>query len=169
VSGRIPDEAFERYVALGDERSYQRVAEEYGVSKRAVTKHAQRARWAERLAEIERAARVKSDQRMVETLSEMRDRHLKTLRVMNARVLAAIKEHPLESGMDAIRAGEIVIKLERLIAGEPTERTASIEEVMRREMDMLLVVEDDDEDDDDGSTGEGEADGGACGEAHGAA
>jgi hypothetical protein len=45
--------------------------------------------------------------------------------------------------MDAIKAAELVIKLERLIVGEPSERTAlSVEEVTRQEMRELLVVDD---------------------------
>lgn len=161
MSGRIPNDAFEFYVSLGEARSYQRLADEYGVSKRAVTKHAHREDWAGRLARIEEASRVQSDAKLAEGLIEMRERHLKTLKAMNARVLTAIREFPLTSGMEAIRAAEIVIKLERLIAGEPTERQASVEETMRREMDALLVYGDDEDDDDEAGSdvAEAEADG----------
>lgn len=147
MSQTIPSDAFDFYVALGDGRSYQRVADHFGVAKRSVTRHARVNDWPGRLAKIEEASRVKTDAKLAEGLAEMRERHLKTLKAMNARVLTAIREFPLTSGMEAIRAAEIVIKLERLIAGEPTERHASIEETMRREMDALLVY---DEDDDEG-------------------
>ncbi len=45
---KIPLAAFDFYVSLGGERSYERVAQHYGATKRAVTKHAVRERWAGR-------------------------------------------------------------------------------------------------------------------------
>ena len=148
MNGRIPSDAFDLYVSLGPERSYQAIADRYGVSKRAVVKHAGKEKWAERLERIEREARERSDEKLAEGIEEMRTRHMKTLKAMNARALAALKQYPLTSGMEAMRAAEMVIKLERLIAGEPSERTElSIEEVTRREVNQLLVVEGDEDDD----------------------
>ena len=144
MTGRIPEDAFDYYVGLGSERSYRAVADHYGATKRAITKVAAREGWAERLANIEKTARERSDQRLAETLEEVRSRHLKTLRAMNARALAALQQFPLNSGMEAMRAAEMVIKLERLIVGEPSERTeVGIEEITRREMQALLEVVDD--------------------------
>ena len=48
MSRRIPHNAFEFYVALGLERSYARIAEHFGMTKRAVTKHAASERWSAR-------------------------------------------------------------------------------------------------------------------------
>lgn len=144
---KIPPEAFNYYVALGPDRSYRAVAEHFGVSKRGVTKRAAAENWAERLEKIEAEAREKSDKRLAETVEEMRTRHLKTLRAMSSRALSALKQYPLTSGMDAMRSAELVIKLERLVVGEPSERTAmSVEETTRREIHNLLIVEEDDED-----------------------
>jgi len=144
MTQRIPPDSFDFYVALGPQRSYQAVAEHYGVSKRAVTKHASKEEWAERLEKIEAEAREKSDQRLVETIEETRSRHLKTLRVIHARALVALKQYPLTSGMDAIRAAELAIKLERLILGDPSERSSlTIEEITRREIQALLEVDED--------------------------
>ncbi len=146
MTGRIPEDAFDFYVGLGSERSYRAVADHYGVTKRAITKLAAREGWAERLANIEQTARELSDQRLAETLEEVRSRHLKTLRAMNARALAALQQYPLTSGMEAMRAAETVIKLERLIVGEPSERTEiSVEEATRREVQTLLEVTEDDD------------------------
>ena len=148
MNTRIPAGAFDFYVGLGAERSYRAVASQFGVSKRAVVKHAAAEGWPERLEQIEREARHRSDQMLVETLQEMRTRHMKTLRAMSARALSGLKEFPLSSGIEAIKAAELTIKLERLIAGESTERThLSVEEVTRREIESLLVAEDEDEDD----------------------
>ena len=141
MARKIPEDAFDLYVGLGAERSYQAVANRYGVTKRAVTKHAVGDGWSERLARIEAEARERSDKRLIETIDEIRSRHLKTLKAMNARAISALQQFPLNSGMEAMRAAETVIKLERLIVGEPSERTeVSIEEVTRREMNRFLEV-----------------------------
>ena len=53
---KLPDNAFEHYVSLGPARSYQQVAEHFGVSKRAVTNLAASENWPGRLAELKRDA-----------------------------------------------------------------------------------------------------------------
>ena len=53
MTRKIPEDAFELYVSLGPERSYAAVAEQYGVTKRAVVKRAKAEAWSERLAKIE--------------------------------------------------------------------------------------------------------------------
>jgi hypothetical protein len=144
---KIPADAFDFYVSLGPGRSYRAVASRYGVGKRAVTKHAATENWIGRLAKIEEEVREKSEKKLVETLEEMRTRHLQMVRAMQARALVALKSFPLTSGMEAIKAGELSIKLERLLAGEASERTAiNIEAITRREIETLLVADDDEED-----------------------
>ena len=49
MSRRIPPEAFSHYVSLGPGRSYQAVAEHFGVSKRAIVARAKAEDWQERL------------------------------------------------------------------------------------------------------------------------
>jgi len=140
VTNRIPADAFEAYVAMGEGRSYRALARRLGVSKRAITKHAHRERWSERLGAIEAEARERSDRKLVESLEEMRERHRKTLRAMHARALTALKEYPLTSAMEAIRAAELVIKLERLVAGEPSERSElAVQQTTRTEIERLLT------------------------------
>ncbi len=149
VTTRIPPEAFDFYVGLGPERSYRQVANRYGVSKRAITKLAVREDWSARLEKIEHQARERSDAKLTETVEQMRTRHLTLLKAMSARVVTALREFPLNSGMEAMRAAETVIKLERLITGEPSERTElTVEEVTKREMNRWLVVDDSEEDED---------------------
>jgi hypothetical protein len=72
-------------------------------------------------------------------------RVLATLKVMGMRVLAALRDCTIKDGMDAIRAADITIKLERLLAGEVSKRTElSVAEVTRHEMRTLLTVVRDD-------------------------
>lgn len=142
MNRKLPDDLFERYVALGPKRNYAVLAEEFGATRRAVAKRAAKENWGDRLQQIESQAREKSDAQMVDAISEMRSRHLKTLRAVNARVLSALQQFPLTNGMEAIRAAEIAIKLERLVAGEPGDHTQiDVAAVTREEMRRLLTTE----------------------------
>jgi len=142
MSKKIPSDAFDYYVALGSDRSYQAVANHFGVSKRGIAKRALADQWPERLAAIEQEVRDNCDAKLAETLAQMKARHLKTLRAIQGRALSALKQFPLNSGMEAVRASEMAIKLERLIAGEASDRTElTIEEVTKQEMARWLVVE----------------------------
>ncbi len=143
MSRKIPADAFELYVGLGPHRSYQAVADHYGVTKRAITKVAVREGWTERLEKVQREARKESDRKLAEAMGEMHERHLKILKAMSARALTALREYPLSSGMEAMRGAERVIKLERLIMGEPSERTeVTVEEITKQEIRELLVRDD---------------------------
>ena len=143
MTRKIPPDAFSYYVGLGLDRSYQALADHYGVSKQAVVKAAKRERWQERLAEIERKAQEGADQRAVDNLEVMNGRHLKTLQVIQARALEALKTMPLASAMEAVRALDMCITKERLVRGEPSDRTAvSVEDAIRREYDRWMVPND---------------------------
>ena len=138
---RIPANAFDHYLALGPARSFQAIAEWCQVSKQAVTKVARQERWLERVAELERKAREKTEEKFVESLEAMNERHLKTLRVIQGKALEALKQFPLSSAMEAVRALDLSIKQERVIKGEPSERTAvNIESIIRQEYQRWLVV-----------------------------
>ncbi len=144
---KIPSNAFEIYSSQGAGRSYRALAKRFGVSKQAITNMARQERWQERLAEIEERARCESGQKVVDALGEMNDRHLKVLRAVQVKALETLKEKPLRTGMDAVRALEMIIKHERLIHGEPSERTEmSVEDVTRREIQRWMVLVEGDED-----------------------
>lgn len=139
---KIPPDAFDVYVNLGPSRNYEALAMKYGVTKRAITKAAKRERWQERALELERKAREGTDQKILESLESMNLRHLKSLKVIQGKALEALRSMPLESAMEAVRALDISIRQERVIRGEPGERTAiNVEEVVRREYDRWMQVE----------------------------
>ena len=141
MKARIPANAFEIYFALGPGRSYQAVADRLGVSKQAVLKRALRERWQERISELEERARAESAERAVEEIKEMNERHLKVLRAIQAKALETLKDKSLRSGIDAVRALDMAIRQERVIRGEPSDRTeTSVEDVTRRELQRWLVV-----------------------------
>ncbi len=140
MSGKIPHDAFQLYFGLGLERSYQQVADHYGVSKRAVTKVATQGGWQSRVAELEREARERAEKKTLETLEGMNLRHLKSLRVVHGKALQALRSMPLGSAMEAVRALDLAIRQERLIRGEPSDRTAiSVEDVIRREYERWMA------------------------------
>lgn len=149
---KLPDEeAFSFYVGLGHQRSLGAVASKYSVTYRAVTKAAKRGNWVERLAEIERAARMESDRKRAETLSEVRDRHLKMARAIGMRGAQALHAGPIETPMQGAKAIDMSIRLERLLLGEPTENFGpSIEEVTRREIERFVVADLEGEGDEEG-------------------
>ncbi len=60
--------------------------------------------------------------------------------MIQAKALQALHNMPVTSAMDAIRALDLSIKHERLILGEPSERTeVSVEEVVRREYERWML------------------------------
>jgi hypothetical protein len=140
TASKIPDEAFEFYVGLGPGRSYEAVAAHYDVSKNGVAKKAARDNWTERLLRIERDVQDRMDKKIADSIEDMRERHLKAAKAMMGRAIKGMQEFPLTSGMEAIRAAELAIKLERLIAGESSERTeVSVTEAIKRETQRWLV------------------------------
>lgn len=144
---RLPDEAFAAYVNLGPNRSYQAIADQFGVHKRTVVRTAERDGWATRLAAIEQKARDAVDAQLVGELQERKLRQRKLVVAVASRAAKAIFDYPLTDGMQGIRAAELAIKLERLLDGEATENTSvDIEQVIRRECQDLLTVEDDEDD-----------------------
>jgi hypothetical protein len=63
--------------------------------------------------------------------------------VIQGKALEALKEFSLESAMEAVRALDLSIKHERIIKGEPSERTAvSVESIIRKEYERWMVVVD---------------------------
>ena len=146
MARKLPKDAFEFYVGLGPDRSYQAVADHFDVSKRAVTNRARQEQWQQRVAVLEAKARQGAEQRLVETLEEMNTRHIKSLRIVQARALEALRDMPLHTAMEAVRALDIGIRQERLIRGEPSDRTAvQVEDVIRREYSRWLSAEGEDQ------------------------
>ena len=154
MTRRIPAGAFDFYFALGADRSYQAVADKFGVSKTAIVNLASKEDWRGRLLKVERDAHQRSEQRAVESLDAMNSRHLKTLQVIQGKALEALKVMQLDSAIDAVRALELSIRQERIIRGEPSERTAvSVEETIRNQWERWMTDDEVDAEPDQGDSG----------------
>jgi hypothetical protein len=140
VSRKIPPDAFDLYFSLGVKRTYQAVADRFGVSKRAVTALAMREGWQAKVVELERKARERGETKAIETLEAMQGKHLKTLQVVLGKALEALRAMPLTTAYEAVRSIEMVIRQERLVRGESTEKTVlDVEAMIRREQESWLV------------------------------
>lgn len=144
MKGKIPPDAFDVYLAMGPGRSYQAVASRYSVTKKSVTKRAIRDRWQERIQDIESKARERVTTKAVDTLEEMRSRHLKAFKALELKALEALRGMVLDSPADVIKALEVAVRNERIALGEPSERTAvSVEKVIEREYTRWLGTDED--------------------------
>jgi hypothetical protein len=140
VKRKIPPEAFNFYFELGPSRSYEAVATRYQVSKRAISKVAAQEGWQERLQALDRRAKERAEEKMLETLEDMNLRQLKVLRFIQNKAIEALKSMPLDSAMDAVRAFTLSLDKERLIRGEPTDRNVvNVEEIIRGQHERWMV------------------------------
>ena len=140
-------EAFAYYVSLGQNRSHAAVAKAFGVGIDAVHKVSAKQRWSARLKALEEAAAEQIEAELVESMASMQRRHLQTLRVVHTRAVEALRDYPLRSAMEAVRALEVTIKLERAILGLDAEGDGgAVRELRQREEDTLVKCAADDED-----------------------
>src|SRR5690349_13667293 len=116
VARKLDDEAaFAFYVGLGSARTYGAVARRFNVTSRAIRKASKRNEWMARLAKIESDVQEQSDKKLTETRAQVRERHMKLLRAVESRAVEALQGHRLESAMQAVKAIEIAVKLERTV------------------------------------------------------
>ena len=115
-----------------------------------ITKLASKEQWQRKVEELEARARERTEEKAVENVEQMNTRHLKAMKIVQAKALEALRSMPLTSAMDAVRALDLAVKQERVVRGEPGDRTAiSIEDTIRKEYEHWMTAElreDDDED-----------------------
>lgn len=140
---KLPDDAYAYYLALGARRSHQAVARHFNVDKKTVTNRAVQEKWKEKIDEHDRTERERLERKAAESLEAMNDRHLKLISFVQAKSIETLKAMPLDSAIDAVRALSIAIEKERVIRGEPTQRTAiDIERRIREEHERYEEPED---------------------------
>ena len=123
-------QAFERYWRLGATRSIERLradlaSEGAAPTVRTLYEWSRRYHWQDRIVSQERAAREAEDEAHVAGLREMQARHVKEallLQQKGTEWLLGLGPEAV-SAEAAIRAIAEGMRLERLVQGEPTERT----------------------------------------------
>lgn len=136
---KIPATAFACYLALGPNRSYEALAQKYGCSKKAITRHGTKEHWQERLAEVEENARKATAAKAGESLSALHDRHRRMVRMVQARAIEKLKDTPLRTAMDAVRALAIALREEReLVSLDDTDR--DVDDVDEGDLATLKAV-----------------------------
>lgn len=132
--------AFDFYVELGPERSYRAVAEHFGVTKVTVVNRAKQEDWQGQLRKLEDEARAESSKKNANTMQAIHERQLKAVRLLQARAVEVLRTQPPEKGIRAANALCAACKHELLLIGEPTERQANVEEIVKREYERWMTV-----------------------------
>ena len=72
----------------------------------------------------------------------MNERHVQSAMFLHGKALRELREMPLSKSGPAVKALDVGLRYERLIRGEPSERTAvSIEDTIKREYERWMVVD----------------------------
>ncbi len=140
---RIPVNAYELYVALGEQRrSYAALAAQLGVSKRCVTIRARREHWQERLHAMEARVCEEASRRLEEDAVAMRERHLRTVRAVQVRALEVLRTKPIQSAADASRVLLAAQREERALVGSASggRVEVSVERGVRERFERRTVA-----------------------------
>jgi hypothetical protein len=140
VNKRLPANAFAYYLSLGAERGYDAVATHFGVSRKTVARAAAREDWQQRVAQADAKARDEAQQQYVDSIRQMNEQHLKVLQFVMSRGVEGLKNASVSNFADALRAVSLAIDKERLIRGEPTDRTENVEALVKRETERFLTT-----------------------------
>jgi hypothetical protein len=148
-------EAFDLYCCLGPDRSIPRLREELArtwrkpPSARTLFAWSSQYRWQFRLDEYERKAREAADEARIAAVREANERHLKEGLFLQQKATEWLTKLEADSvsAEAATRALVEGIRIERLVRGEPTERTAlsgrvdsRLKEVSDAELDRLFAA-----------------------------
>jgi transposase-like protein len=133
-------EMFQLYVSMGDARSYQKVADHYGVAKNTVVRIAVDNEWLARIKLIEAEARREADRKLAEMRTEAYERHMKLAKFVQSKAVQGLQAHAFDSARDASRALVEGVKLERTVLGESTGvQTVTVQQLTRREVETFVT------------------------------
>lgn len=112
---KIPDNAFALYARMGETRSHRRIAVEFGVTKRAVTKCAKRERWRERLQAIEAASRFAEDHEHARAIAESVVILRRAIIDFVPRVIEWLEKRPCRSALERGQEARLVLAFARYL------------------------------------------------------
>jgi mannose/fructose/N-acetylgalactosamine-specific phosphotransferase system component IIB len=110
---------------MGAARSYTKVIQELHKSKTIIARWGRDWNWAERTLAWDNDIAQKAKEAAQKTASEMVYRHLKIAGQLQAKAVAALEQLPASemNARDIAAIMKLGVDIERLIYGEPTERT----------------------------------------------
>lgn len=126
MSPQFGEDAFAVYVAMGSARSFRAIAERYGLALSEVESFALEQRWEERLADLELDGADPARLALLSGHRDMLERHRKLVRAMLTRAAKGLVDNPITSGIQSVRAAELAIQLDRMLA-TPAARSAADE------------------------------------------
>lgn len=125
AKGKLPPEAFNYWVGLGDKRTFTAVALEYGCSASAVAKASVRNRWQQRL-ELERPERIQATTREVQLRVRQKVGDLVSVDPAgDAEKARRVKNELLTTGLELLELGKKHLELVAL--AEPKDVMRCIE------------------------------------------
>ncbi len=140
------ERAFEYYYALGEKRSYEKVATEFGVSLSTVKLWGKSFRWKERIRERDiEVARQMASRTIGEEVSH-RERNLQIVHMALVQLAKAVADGHVKMTLGDL---DRLIRLESFLRDEPDSRQevvfpdlkdkseAELREMMREEMEVL--------------------------------
>lgn len=147
---KIPPDAFAFYLGLGPGRSYQTVADQYTVSKRAVAFCAKREHWPKRIRDEDQKLREKAEKQAAESNKTVLAGQLKVLRFIQGKAIEALKSMSIDSAVDAAKVYTLALDKERQLIGDSGDQAPSmVEQITREEVRTLLTTKPIGEDGDD--------------------
>lgn len=113
------EKAFEHYYALGEKRSYEKVAREFNVSPSTVKLWGKSLRWKERLKERDlQVAREVASRTLADEVNH-RDRNLQIVRMALVRLAKAVVDGQVKMALGDL---DRLIRLESFLRDEPDSR-----------------------------------------------
>ena len=136
------DEAFECFFK---ERTFVAVAKEFKVSNTAVSKHAEKHEWIDRLARRLTKIEERANEKLSDRIARDASRQFDIMSLVEANAVNILKKPKLENGEHVMpkaleqtsHAVETSVKTKRLLAGESTENVAfSYKDMMKRMIEV---------------------------------
>jgi len=112
---------FEFWYALENRKKWEKVVLEFGISRSSFYRRKSLEGWEEKANRRDKVLRKKTDEKVTDSLAEMNARHIKEAIKYQGVMLEALGKLEPRSVSEAIRAYNILVKLEQVSRGEPTD------------------------------------------------
>lgn len=130
------EELFPEYVAMGDNRSYGKLARKHQIEGPELMQHARAFRWAQRLAELQKAHNVQTATPEDDPgSSETNRRHLSRLLAMQKRAYDFLEQVVFDRPDTALKMLIECTKLEREIKGMDKNKQDDLASILKKHIE----------------------------------